>query len=850
MHREFACKKLVFTLGLLAACFTAPAQVTILQTPATAAIAWEAETHGTPLNHPLVVWAMTNEPAANGGAAITAFGTNNTAAPLAFIDYRLRFTSPGSYRLFYRWRAHEVPASADVFTANSFYAPNTFNTGTNLAEYHPSASNGRDATMTPPSTNYTVVSEPTDFAVTQEMVDAGEIVTLRFGTRERGMTIDRVVLSTDAALTEAGFNALPNTGVDSAPPVMLRAVASVNFTNVTIFFDEVIDASSVEVLNISISGGLGILGAQLDPVGLKALFIHTDAQTPGTTYTITISAIRDLSGNTIPFNSTITFRAWTLAPGWVTREMYESIAGNTVDALRASPKFPDSPDSVSVFPGLVMVNDPGVRNYGMRVRGFFTPHATDMFDFYLYADDQAELRVSTDETAANLQLVVATSYVTNNFSDDVKGNIPFETFVEGRRYLLEVLFKQDAGSMRLGVGAARAGTGQITPVTGNLISSYINPDTASVAFNRQPQGTNIPAGYHARFEADATSPSGSVFYQWQLNGVDIPGAIRPVYVTPALTTGDNGNRYRVIARGGGASLPSGEAVVNVTAGTPPTTQPYIGINFVGDTVGVLEPADRAGAIYQNNFNNVFGGTATALPLNDAQGNPTPVTLTFTAGIRYTGAGTRTADDVLFDGYVQNNNTPMTVTIAGVEPGNYGLVIYTVGFPFQTIYDQAFAVAGEAEYPAFHIRGQDGLQYIADRRYIRMDSTDPNARDFGNYVLFENISPDSGGTLVLTLTPEPPATPGVGDAMPALNAMQLVRMAGGGPRLTVVRDAGASMTISWSASADGYTLASSPSLGSTATWTAVSGAPNPISSAGSVSIPTATGMRFFRFQCPQ
>ena len=72
--------------------------------------------------------------AGGGGAAITAFGTNNTAAPLAFIDYRLRFTTPGSYRLYYRWRAHEVPASADVFTANSFYAPNAFNTPKTLEQ--------------------------------------------------------------------------------------------------------------------------------------------------------------------------------------------------------------------------------------------------------------------------------------------------------------------------------------------------------------------------------------------------------------------------------------------------------------------------------------------------------------------------------------------------------------------------------------------------------------------------------------------------------------------------------------------------------------------------------------------
>ena len=812
-------------------------------------IAFEAETpKAAYLNDPLEVWAVTNEPAASGGAALTAVGANNTAAPLSFADYRLRFATPGSYRFYYRWRAHEVPASADRFTANSFYAPNAFNTGTNVTEYHPAASNGSDAQGNPSSTNYTVISEPTSFDITQAMIDAGEIVTLRLGTRERGMTIDRIVLSTDIALSEAGFNALPNTGIDSAPPVMLSALASVNFTNVTIFFDEVIDASSVEFFNFTASGGLQILGVQVDPVGLKKVLIHTSPQTPGSTYTITVTGVQDLSGNTIPMNSTINFRAWALAPGWVTREMYENITGNAVDALRASPKFPDSPDSVSVFPGLVMVNDPGVRNFGLRIRGFFTPQVTGQYEFYLYADDQAELWLSTDESAASLQRLVITSYVTNNFSEDVKGSLPFETWVAGQRYLIEVLFKQESGSMRLGVGAARVGdTGPIMPLVGNLVSSYVNPDTASVTFNRQPQGTNITAGFSARFEADASSPGGSISYQWQANGADIPGANRPVYVTPALTVADSGKRYRVVARAGGATLASSEAVVTVVAGPPPAAQPYVGVNFVGDTDGILEPADRAGVVYQNNFNNVFGGSATALPLNDADGNATPVTLTFTGAIRYTGAGRRSADDVLFDGYVQNNNTPMTVTLSGVAPGNYGLLVYSVGFPFQTIYDQAFGLLGQADYPAFRIRAQDGLQYVADRRYIRMDSTDPSARDFGNYVMFENVGPDANGALVLTMTPEPPATPGVGDAMPALNALQLVRMSVGGPTLSATRNPNATMTISWSASADGYTLTSSPSLGS-APWSAVSGAPNPISGAGSVTVPT-TGMRFFRFERP-
>ncbi len=57
----------------------------------------------------------------------------------------------------------------------------------------------------------------------------------------------------------------------------------------------------------------------------------------------------------------------------------------------------------------------------------------------------------------------------------------------------------------------------------------------------------------------------------------------------------------------------------------------------------------------------------------------------------------------------------------------------------------------------------------------MFSTNALARDRGNYVMFENVSPNGSGALTLNVLNEsPPENVGVGDN-PAMNGLQLVRV---------------------------------------------------------------------------
>jgi len=183
--------------------------------------------------------------------------------------------------------------------------------------------------------------------------------------------------------------------------------------------------------------------------------------------------------------------------------------------------------------------------------------------------------------------------------------------------------------------------------------------------------------------------------------------------------------------------------------------------------------------------------------------------------------------------------------------NYSLILYSVGFTFNTTYEQQVDVTGAKVYPTLHVQAQDASQYIASPGYVRMSSTDPNARDHGNYVQYDNISPALDGSLTILITPESTNT-GI-TYLPPLNALQLIKVVPVATPSTPTlgfnySHANASLTLSWTAAATGFVLESSSSVASGAAWTPVTGAPNPISVAGSININTGpASVQFFRLK---
>ena len=176
---------------------------------------------------------------------------------------------------------------------------------------------------------------------------------------------------------------------------------------------------------------------------------------------------------------------------------------------------------------------------------------------------------------------------------------------------------------------------------------------------------------------------------------------------------------------------------------------------------------------------------------------------------------------------------------------YQLFAYSVGFAFNASYEQAYTLTGESVSSTLHVKAQTGIDFIGDPVLRRMSSTNPDARDFGNYVMFDNVSPDSFGNLTLVITPE---SPNVGvNVLPTVNALQLVRVLAA---LSIVPGPGAGQaTVSWNGASTSYTLESSATLGPAAPWLPVNGVANPLTSAGSTAASTTGNARFFRLHKP-
>ena len=829
-----------------------------VQPPGANYVAFEAETAkakiiaGTPAS-----WVVTNDVTPSGNTALFASGANGTAFPSSFASYSIKFATPGTYKLYFRWRANELYTDADPNAANSFYAPLVFNANTTSVNPNPdfSAATVNNTRVRPESNTYHVDSENTALlTVSQEQLDAGQPLVFTLGTREAGFMFDRIVLTQDQSLTESGFNALENTGT-ALPLLIEKAIGSASLTTVKVTFNKALDALSLSPANFKLNGGVTVDNAELDPVTLKDVTLTTSAQAEGFHYILTVNDVNDLGSVVIAPNSTVDFFSWRLAPGFTRRELYFTITGSDVGSLLNAPKFPNSPDRIDVVRGLSS-SEPRAQNYGVRLSGFFIPAQSGTYEFFMYNDNDAQLSVSTDDTPAGLQAIIdATTSPAMAFDENVKGLAP-GPMTAGQRYYIQVLLKQGTDyDTFLNVAARRVGdptpVDQLQPLSGNQIGTLVDPTTATAEITRQPASVTAAAGTRARFETAAKSPGGPAFYQWQLAGVNVPGATRAAYYTPVLNAADNNTQVRCVIHAGGVVTTSAVATVTVSAGSA-TAQPYLAINFSGGdaagAAGSLRPIDVVGVVPQDTWNNVAGATATDVALVDTLNLPTPVTISYAARTYFTGTGENTAEDVLFQGYLHNANGSVVVTLNNVPPGFYDLYAYCVGFTYNATYEQSMSLIGGGTYPEYHVRAEHATDYSsAPSVFRRMSSTDAAARDQGNYVVFREVSPDVSGALTLTVVNESDNPLDI-DVTPTLSGLQLVQA----PPSLSIRRQGANVEISWGDAATGYILESSRSLGGATApaWGPVTGAPSPIAGAASVSVSVGAGAdpaKFYRLR---
>jgi len=261
--------------------------------------------------------------------------------------------------------------------------------------------------------------------------------------------------------TVASAEARLSVEIDNIPPTLVRVAPGVDFKSVYLFFSEPMNTASLGNASNYTIPGLTVTGVQV--IGDRKVMLMTSAQAEDTTYTVTVS--QSVTDTAIPANpidpgaNSGTFTSPVLIPEAMAWEIWTGLRTDTVvvSELTSDPRYPIDPSLVKLSPGY---EGPGFGDgYGARLRGWITPKVTDNYVFFVAADDNAELWLSTDDTTANKRLIATEPVWANQreWTGDsggrrpgLSGN-PYENVSQpvrleaGKRYYTELLWKEGGG---------------------------------------------------------------------------------------------------------------------------------------------------------------------------------------------------------------------------------------------------------------------------------------------------------------------------------------------------------------------------------------------------------------------
>ena len=215
--------------------------------------------------------------------------------------------------------------------------------------------------------------------------------------------------------------------------------------------------------------------------------------------------------------------------GSVLREYWSGIAGTSLAALKADPRFPSEPTGMSQptsFESAQNWSD----LYGTRLRGYVHPPTTGLYTFWISGDDNCELWLSTDESPAKKVLLAKVSGWTNyrdwNFATEQRS--AQVSLTAGTKYFVEVLHKEGDGGDHVSVGWQLPDATYERPIPGNRLSPYpVQEDLtqwqhiASILLNTSSAGAAVTANVLDFPVLVRLTDADIDFAQARLNGADV-----------------------------------------------------------------------------------------------------------------------------------------------------------------------------------------------------------------------------------------------------------------------------------------------------------------------------------------
>ncbi len=240
------------------------------------------------------------------------------------------------------------------------------------------------------------------------------------------------------------------------------------------------------------------------------------------------------------------------ADGGVTLEHWDGITGNAVSNLTSNAAYPNSPTYVTTLEGFFEGGTDFADNYGQRARAWFRPPTTGAYIFRIASDDNSELWLSTDATAANKVLIASVPGSTGSRVWTTYGSQTSvaKTLTAGQRYYIEALQKEGGGGDNLAVGVDFPGGAQHRPIE----TTYLEPINAVIP--QPPLNTVTIAATDASASEAALAPG-----TFTITRTGDTTAALTVYfdVTGTATYGAD-----FAATGVSATIPAGSASTTLT----------------------------------------------------------------------------------------------------------------------------------------------------------------------------------------------------------------------------------------------------------------------------------------------
>jgi autotransporter-associated beta strand protein len=159
------------------------------------------------------------------------------------------------------------------------------------------------------------------------------------------------------------------------------------------------------------------------------------------------------------------------AGGSLLREHWSAVSGGAITSLTASVNYPNKPSGREFITSFECLAQDWTNAYGTRVTGYIVPPESGSYTFAVSGDDVASLYLSTDATTNSKALIAS---VTNATGFRVWDAQPSQqsaprALVQGQRYYVELLHKENTGSDHWSVGWMKPGDAAFSVIPGTAL---------------------------------------------------------------------------------------------------------------------------------------------------------------------------------------------------------------------------------------------------------------------------------------------------------------------------------------------------------------------------------------------